>query len=145
MTTNYKRYRDEIIKFNYTSNKGSDEFCNNFIEPNILKPMGKRCLDVNCAYCRTLVSIWLLDQYKESEVDKEPKVDWSKVPVDTKIHVKDKEEDKWMKRYFAKYENGKVYAWICGYTSWTCQEYEVQSWKYTKLAEGGINENTITG
>lgn len=132
MTTNYEKYRDKIVKFNYSSNTGTREFCNNFVEPNILKPTGKRCLDVDCTYCRMLMSIWLMDEYKEPEGSE---VDWSKVPVNTKIYVRDKEEDRWVKRYFAKYENGRVFAWIDGYTSWGCQEYETISWEYAKLAE----------
>lgn len=78
------------------------------------------------------MSIWLMDEYKEPEGSE---VDWSKVPVNTKIYVRDKEEDRWVKRYFAKYENGRVFAWIDGYTSWGCQEYETISWEYAKLAE----------
>ena len=86
MTTNYEKYRDEIVKFNYGSNTVMNEFCNNFVEPNILKPIGKECLNVDCTYCRMLMSIWLMDEYKES---KKPEVDWSKISVDTKIYVKD--------------------------------------------------------
>ena len=54
--TNYEKYRDEIVKFNYTNNNGEDEFCNNFAEPKILKSMGKGCLDISCAYCRMLMA-----------------------------------------------------------------------------------------
>lgn len=79
---NYEKYRDEIVKSNYTSDIGDDSFCNNFVEPNILKPMGKRCLDVSCVHCRMLMSVWLMDEYKETD---EPEIDWSKVPVDTKF------------------------------------------------------------
>lgn len=46
-------------------------------------------------------------------------VDWSKVPVDTPILVKDNYEDCWHKRYFAKYENGVVFAFSCGSTQWS--------------------------
>lgn len=73
----------------------------------------------------------ILKPYKE-----EPEVDWSKVAVDTPILVKDFENENWLKRYFAKFENGKVYAWNDGRTSWssTCDNI---SWKYAKLAEEG--------
>lgn len=37
-------------------------------------------------------------------------VDWSKVAVDTPILVRDNIFSKWAKRYFAKYENGRVYS-----------------------------------
>lgn len=136
--TNYEKYRDEIVKFNYISNIGAREFCNDFVEPNILKPTGKGCLDIDCAYCRMLMSVWLLDQYKEP---KEPEVDWSKVPVDTKIYVKDKIEGEWDKRYFAKYEDGIIYAWEAGGTSWSCDTTDVTRWRYVKLAEEEKVEN----
>lgn len=137
--TNYEKYRDEIVKFNYISNLCEDEFCNEFMEPKILKPMGKKCLDIACSYCRMLMLIWLLDQYKEPE---EPGVDWSKVPVDTKIYVKEDPYDDWNRRYFAKYEKGKIYAWYSGYTSWSANgEDDVTSWTYAKLAEAEKVEN----
>lgn len=130
--TNYEKYRDEIVKSNYT-NDLNDTFCNKFIDPKVLKPMGRRCSDVKCDHCRMLMSIWLMDEYKEHE---EPEVDWSKIPIDTKIYVRENVYDKWLERHFAKYENGKIYAWCAGYTSWSAGgEDNVMPWKYAKLAE----------
>lgn len=68
-----------------------------------------------------------MDEYKESEVD------WSKVPVDTKIYVRDYENVEWIPMYFAKYEDGRVYAWSAGGTAWSCSE--TTGWEYAKLAE----------
>ena len=63
-------------------------------------------------------------------------VDWSKVEVDTKIRVRNDEDCNWQNRYFSKYENGKVYAWKSGITSWSADdEHEVTRWKYAELAE----------
>ena len=63
-------------------------------------------------------------------------VDWGKVKVDTPIVVKMREKDPWIRRYFAKYENGKVYAWVNGTTSWSsCIFDEPSSWEYARLAE----------
>lgn len=64
-----------------------------------------------------------------------PPVDWSKVAVDTPILVRDSEEGKWLRRYFANYENGTVYAWECGATSWSSSIGSVRNWEYAKLAE----------
>ena len=47
--------------------------------------------------------------------------------------VKNSEYEEWLKRHFAKYENGKVYAWQVGCTSWT--ENIMTDWDYAKLAE----------
>lgn len=130
--TNYEKYRDEIVKLNYTTDN-NDEFCREFVNPKVLKSMGKVCSDISCEYCRTLMSIWLMDEYKEPE---KPEVDWSKIPIDTKIYVKDNIYDNWIKRYFARYEKGKIYAWNSGYTSWSAYgEDDTTSWKYAKLAE----------
>lgn len=51
----------------------------------------------------------------------EPPVDWSKVAVDTPILVTYSGIHSWVKRHFAKYENGRVYAWNHGTTSWSGQ------------------------
>lgn len=72
---------------------------------------------------------WLNSEYK-------PKVDWSKVAVDTPILVRDSEEEMWRRRHFAKYENGIVYAWNGGATHWTVRRSSyINDWKMAKLAE----------
>lgn len=63
-------------------------------------------------------------------------VDWSKVPVDTPIYVREHENNAWEKRYFAFFKNGKVYGWLNGVTSWTAENMDyVFSWRYAKLAK----------
>lgn len=84
---------------------------------------GKKC-------CESYLEEWLFSEYEE------PEVDWSKVKVDIPILVRNYESSEWTKRYFAKFEDGKVYAWKYGATSWTANnEYAVIPWKYAKLAE----------
>ena len=72
---------------------------------------------------------WLFSEYKE------PEIYWSKVKVDTPILVKEYNLDGWKPRYFAKFENGAVYSFSDGKTSWSAREGETISWKYAKLAE----------
>lgn len=61
-------------------------------------------------------------------------VDWEKVEVDTPILVSDDGID-WRKRYFALFEDGIIYAWESGATSWSVENKgRVVSWKYAKLA-----------
>lgn len=77
-----------------------------------------------------LQMIWANEEYEE------PEVDWSKVEVDTPILVRDNEQRSWNRRYFAKFENGHVYAWADGCTSWSAKnKNEITTWKYAKLAE----------
>ena len=66
-------------------------------------------------------------KYEESEVD------WTKVKIDTPILVRDSKDGKWLKRYFAKYEDGLVYAWLGENTSYDA--CGVAKWKYAKLEE----------
>lgn len=80
--------------------------------------------------CRENVRGWANSEYIE------PPVDWSKVPVDTPILVRNSEEETWRKRYFAKYENETVYAWDGGKTSWSAgSKLRIFDWKFAKLAE----------
>ena len=63
-------------------------------------------------------------------------VDWSWVPVETKVLVSDDGKE-WNRRHFAKYEDGKVYCFNDGYTSFTIVNYAYLSnatpWEYCKL------------
>ena len=117
---NYEKYADEIKGY-----KG-ENFCADFVKPHILKSRG--CTNTSCDQCKILQTIWLLEEYKE------PEVDWSKVAVDTPILVRDYESQEWEARHFAKYEDGVIYSWDGGSTSWTSRG-NVTEWKYAKLAE----------
>lgn len=119
---NYEKYADEIREY-----KGVN-FCKDFVKPNILK--SEACGGLACGACYMLQTIWLLEEYEE------PETDWSNVEVDTPILVRQVEKGEWIKRHFAKYENGTVYAWKDSRTSWTSlYDSEVTAWKYAKLAE----------
>ena len=116
---NYEKYADELRKYEY------ENFCRDFIKPNILK--SDTCGDMACDACRMLQMVWLFEDYEE------PKTDWNKVAVDTPILVRDHESQEWSKRYFAKYENGAVFVWSGGRTSWN--ETNMLAFSYAKLAE----------
>ena len=78
----------------------------------------------------------ILKPYKE-----EPEIDWYKVAVDTPILVKGSGDETWRHRYFAKYVNGVVYAWIDGCTSWSAaHDDDISIWAFAKLAEEGDSE-----
>ena len=71
------------------------------------------------------------------DIEAASSVDWSKVPVDEPILVRDSENTPWKHRYFAKYENNRVYAWDGGATSWSAENNYANTtdWVYGKLAE----------
>ena len=82
-----------------------------------------------------------LDEILQMEFEEIVDVDWSKVQVDTKILVSEDGKD-WYRTYFAKYEDGIIYAFPDGLSSFTARykpEYggyrRVCAWKYAKLYE----------
>lgn len=122
---NYEKYADVIKTYN-----DGPLYCDDIIIPNVLKPLGKSCVDTSCEVCNSLTTLWLLENYEE------PETDWSKVEVDTPILVRTVEGAEWVKRNFAKYECGMVYVWNNGKTSWTALDNEcVTPWQHAKLAE----------
>ena len=81
------------------------------------------------------VSAWSYAKLAEdAKENKEPEIDWSKVKVDTPILVRDAKYRRWVKRYFAKYKDGIVFAWTGGSTSEDAHNVRTP-WKYAKLAE----------
>lgn len=124
---NYEKYANEIREYD------GDDFCCSFIRPYILK--ADNCSDMPCSRCQMLQTLWLLEDCEESEVD------WSKIKVDTPLLVRNYINGEWSKRYFAKYEDGKVYAWLNGRTSWN--ETSVYAWKYAKLAEPEVDWSKV--
>ena len=117
---NYEKYAEKIREYD------DKDFCKDFVKPYILGT--DNCNGIDCIRCSVLRALWLLEDYKE------PEVDWSKVEVDTPILVRDYESQEWEARHFAKYEDGVIYTWDGRSTSWTSKG-NVTEWKYAKLAE----------
>lgn len=99
------------------------------------------CVAINCKDCawsscnqrRKKFREWLEQEYVE------PVVDWSKVPVDTKVFVRDCDCAYWNRRYFAKFEDGKIFTWANGTTSFTAKGFDdVTWWNQGKLAEDTV-------
>lgn len=126
--TNYEYYKKQIEKFTRMGQKVAVKKDTNEIIP---------CADIGCggclfgAYdsCTKKSMAWADAEYIE------PTVDWAKVPIDTPILVNNSICLDWVRNHFAKYENGRVYAWEGGKTSYTTDK--TCYWKYAKLA----NEN----
>ena len=100
-----------------------------FIKKHLYK--GKGCTDdMRCEQCEKLLHKWLLEEY-------EPEIDWSKVPVDTPVMVREDDEE-WRKRRFAFYLKDTQRNYWCFRVGCNSQDNDncVYSWKYCKLAEG---------
>lgn len=84
-------------------------------------------------YCDTIKQniSKLLDCTNVLSNEVEEEIDWSKVPINTPILVRDYEEHKWEIRNFAGYYFGKVHAFNINKTS--KDYFSIQYWKYAKL------------
>lgn len=132
--TNKEKYGDKIIDLAtagigvFTLKNGEPELCGKI-----------KCEDCDfhksnsCKTSKYTFLEWLNSEYVE------PPIDWSKVPVDTPIWVRDSEEEMWRKRHFAKFKNGIVYTWSGGLTHWTVNSSsDTNDWKMAKLAESEV-------
>ena len=125
---NKEKYAKEILEiacsgsslaFDKTTNKVAP--CRSLLCSDCL--FGHHC-------CDKAVKEWCESEYVE------PPVDWSKVPVDTPILVRDSEDEEWRNRYFAKYKDGRVFSFSNGATSWSAVNNEnCVWWDHAKLAE----------
>lgn len=122
--TNYEKYQKDII-----------EIIKSGITIAIKDGMPVECSSVSClncdfykeTHCRKKVGEWLESEYVE------PTVDWSKVPVDTKVLVSS-DGEVWKKRHFARVEHGWPLVWGDGQTSWSTDRAEYsRHWKFIKL------------
>lgn len=126
--TNKEKYADKIIDIAVRSKLALKDG----------KPVP--CVEMKCSECGLFSTDYSCIHNVREWLDSEyvaPPVDWSNVAVDTPILVRDCEEEAWIKRHFAKYENGIVYAWTGGATSWSATDkQDIVGWKMAKLAEG---------
>lgn len=121
--TNKKKYAEDLYSI-FLSSFGVDEENKPF-----------RCARVCRGHCKFHNSVIDCQTLAKQWLDEEDKTDWSKVPVDTAILVKNELTHKWLHRHFAKYENGKVFAWDDGLTSWSAEDNLCVDWKYARLCE----------
>lgn len=138
---NREKYSDQIIKI--VLNGETCDFMKNVVIPLYIdgrESSENFCSTNSCEGCSKLFAFWLEEEYIEPP---KPKVDWSKVPVDTLVQVRDDENDKWALRYFKWFVRGHrtpFVTWADGATSKTaeaCTEY----WKYCELAEDAADCN----
>ena len=86
---------------------------------------------MTCVTCGTALQLWLDEEYTE------PEVDWSKVPVDTLVRVREYESEAWRLQYFKGIDDSstdRFMVWECGATSVTA-EGDYTNWRYCELVE----------
>lgn len=106
-------------------------YCDNHTCKECAPPNNPKC---DLSTCEDHLGEVSFDNFKKI-MEYKPPVDWSKVPVDTKIYVKNLKNEFWAKRHFSHCTpDGKVYAFRYGTTSFTSED-GASSWEYAKLAE----------
>lgn len=135
---NREKYRDEILNSVFRVNgEKYCEFAKKNVLPNLTDCTNGTCDELhNCGLCRDIFAFWLDEEYEE------PEVDWSKVPVDTLVRVRDREDQEWTLRYFKGIDDGNA---ICRYSVWTygttskTANNSYMLYKYCELVEDNDN------
>lgn len=134
---NREKYRDEILNSLFRGD--GEEYCKfakKNVLPNLTDCTNGECQELDaCWLCRNIFAFWLDEEYEEPP---KPEVDWSKVPVDTLVRVRDFEIEEWTLRYFKGIDEesteSRFMAWDGGSTSKTAYG-DYTHWKYCELVE----------
>lgn len=133
---NRDKFRDEILKL---SRDGDESNTCIFKKKNVLPQLYKdleegSCSYVRCAWCNVLLDFWLDEEYIEPP---KPETDWTKVPIDTLVKVRDDEDQEWILQYFrciSDITSRKYVTWADGTTSKTSYG-AIKRWKFCELVE----------
>ena len=135
---NREKFREEIIRSLSGANKDNFDcgICD-FVQKHVFPYFGDihnveyKCnAELDCDICGIMFSFWLDEEYE---------VDWSKVPVDTLVRVRNDENGEWLLRYFCEWNEytntGHKYSTFPeGRTSKTATYY-VENWRFCDLVE----------
>lgn len=129
---NREKYRDEILNSVFSGKKYC-EFAKKNVLPNLTDCTNGECEELHsCGLCLCIFGFWLDEEYEE------PEVDWSNVPVDTLVRVRERENQKWILRYFKGINEDSLRhryeAWESGATSKTASG-KYLCWNYCELVE----------
>lgn len=142
---NREKFREEIaeaIKDDDTANEKLCRFLKDNVIPRFVPEMERgTCGCLYCHTCTKMFTFWLDEEYEEPP---KPEVDWSKVPVDTLVRVRDYKEEEWYLRYFKGTEDSALYrfvTWESGATSITADNC-IENWKFCELVEDKDDEES---
>lgn len=136
---NREKYRDEILNSVFRGNgEAYCEFAKKNVLPNLTDCTNGECDKLQiCWLCREIFAFWLDEEYEE------PEVDWSNVPVDTLVRVRDYQDEEWVLRYFKGIDSEdpahRFMAWDGGSTSKTAYG-DYTHWIYCELVEDEDND-----
>lgn len=125
--TNKEKYTKEIL----------DIFCETITHPALTKEGLRECDKTECSdclfsqmkECEYCFRQWLKSEYKE------PEIDWTKVPADTKLQIKGTGDSRWKNRYFAFCKDGVPYVFCGGTDSWSAENGWDSTFPITEFTE----------
>lgn len=133
---NREKYKNELMDVIKTDGR----MCGFVKKHEVFRMFGKDSKSyckMTCVTCGVALNLWLDEEYEE------PEVDWSNVPVDTLVRVRDFEIEEWTLRYFKGIDEeapgSRFMAWDGGSTSITSNG-EYTYWKYCELVEDEDND-----
>lgn len=138
---NREKYKSELIKVI----KKDGKLCEFVKKHEVFRMFGKDSKSyckMTCVTCGTALQLWLDEEYEE------PEVDWGKVPVDTLVRVRDREEQEWTLMYFKGVDDydraqHRFMTWCDGATSKTVSGGGYIKWKYCELVEDEDGNSSI--
>lgn len=129
---NREKYKNELIETIKTDGNICEFMIKHVVSQMFGKDMESFCGETECTSCTTALQLWLDEEYEE------PEVDWSNVPVDTLVRVRERENQKWILRYFKGINEDSLRhryeAWESGATSKTASG-KYLCWNYCELVE----------
>lgn len=139
---NREKYKNELMN----AIKKDGRICGFVGKHGICKMFGRDeesfCGKTDCVDCGVALQLWFDEEYEESP---KPEVDWSKVPVDTLVRVRNCENDNWRLVFFKGFGKGADYPYLTfenRQTSKTANgQFEV--WKYCELVEDEDGNSSI--
>ncbi len=148
---NREKFRDEIVGAIKEDNDENGKMCC-FLKDNVIPRFVSEedmelstCGGVDCHTCAKMFAFWLDEKYVEPP---KPKVNWSKVPVDTLVRVRYGVNGEWLLRYFKGIDiRGKCRpfeTWADGATSVTAEGY-TEHWEQCELAEDADETERVNG
>lgn len=134
---NREKYKNKLMDAIKKDGNACEFVKNHGVAQMLGKDIESYC-KMTCVACGMALQLWLDEEYIEPP---KQEVDWSKVPVDTLVQVRDYENDKWELRYFKCFVRGHrtpFVTWANGATSKTAEDC-TKYWKYCELVEDEDN------
>ena len=142
---NREKFKGEIVEAIKEDNDENGKMCC-FLKDNVIPRFISEedmklsiCGGIDCHTCAKMFAFWLEEEYTEPP---KPEVDWSNVPVDTLVRVREREDQEWILRYFKGINEDSLRhryeAWESGATSKTAKG-KYLCWNYCELVEDEDN------